>query len=348
MDDEKKQELELKLAFSAQKGWSYDEFGDFLQDIIRGKGHNTHFYRLLKQLYDNKTEFTYETVARGEEKIDLPSLSLIGTTTPDSLAPITGRDSTVWTDGAFARIAFITPPAGSMNLNSAPDGKATVPDEIRIHLQTWNENLDIPECHVIDLEEQEDLLEQAHGKGARKKDNSIRYKIERAPLPQNDLYWYGSGIREAHEAYYKALMELTNTDSFDERLNSNYIRFPDMALKIAMVLASLENGNKMDMRHWARGQAVVERWRRDLHSLMSQLSNGEGSTSYGALEATIIHVLNTKFKGKKAIVRDIAQAGSKFLREAGSPKVREICEELHADGVLARDGQGRGAKYGIK
>ncbi len=125
-----------------------------------------------------------------------------------------------------------------------------------------------------------------------------------------------------------------------------------MALKIAMLLASLENRDQneqhIDKRHWARGQAITERWRRDLHTLMSQLSNGGGSSSYGALEDAVIHVLSTKFKGKMATPREISQAGSTLLRNAGSPKVREICEELSAENGLARDGLGRSAKYGIK
>lgn len=88
MTEQEKEELCLKLAFSAQKGLQYDEFGDFLQDVITSRGYNNLFYRLLKQMYDNKPELTYDTVNRGDENIKFPSLNIIGTTAPESLAGI--------------------------------------------------------------------------------------------------------------------------------------------------------------------------------------------------------------------------------------------------------------------
>lgn len=347
MDDAEKEKTRLKLAFSAQQGWQYDEFGDFLQEIIKGKGNNTQFYKLLKQLYDNKPEFTYDTVTRGEERIELPSLSIIGTTAPESLAPITGRDSSVWTDGAFARIAFIVPPLNSLKLQSAPDGEATVPDAIKQALIAWHNRLGIPECQIIDTAERDDLLEQAIGKDTKKREKDRPdYLIERSPLPQKAIYWSGTGIREAHELYYQALVQMGIKNNLDERLNSNYIRLPDMALKIAMLLASLENEDRMDMRHWARGQAIAERWRANLHTLMTQLP-GDNS-GYGALEDAVMEVLTKKIPTEqKATARDIRDKGTTIVRNAGSPKVRSVLEELYSQGAIAREGEGKTAKYGL-
>jgi hypothetical protein len=348
MNEDEKKWLCHKLAFSAQKGWQYDEFGDFLQEVIKSRGYNALFYRLIKQLYDNKPEFTYDTGTRGEENIQLPSLSIIGTTAPESLAPIAGANSSVWTDGAFARIAFIVPPPDSIKLQSAPEGEAVVPDHIKQKLLDWHYQLGIPACTIIDLEEQEDLLEEAQGKdGKKKRHPSEPYKIDRDNLPQQDIYWNGSGVREAHELYYRTLVEIGAEYNLDARLNSNYVRLPDMALKIAMLLASLENNGHMDMRHWARGQQITERWRQDLHQLMTQIA-GEGNGGFGEIEDKVLEVITTKLNGKKASSYDIARAGSTLLRKTGSTEVRKICDELHTQGLIDKEGSGRGALYGVK
>ncbi len=346
MDNNEKEAFHRKLAFSGQKGWQYDEFGDFLQEIISGRGYNVLFYRLLKQLYDNKPEFTYDTGARGEEVIKLASLNIIGTTAPESLTPIAGRDSKVWTDGAFARIAFIVPPPESIKLQSAPDGEAIVPDNIREALITWHKQLGEPYCQVIDMAEREELLEQTYGKDTKKKNKDTpAYKIEREDLPQNPINWTGSGVREAHECYYQALVQMGLDYNLDVRLNSNYIRLPDMALKIAMLLASLENNGRMDMRHWARGQEITERWRANLHTLMAQLSGG-GISGYGELEAAVIDVITKKIaKGQKISARDIIEKGGTLVRNAGSTKIRSILEEFHGQGLLAGEGIGKKARY---
>jgi hypothetical protein len=344
MDSEQKEKLELKLAFAAQKGWSYDEFGDFLQEVMQGKGANAHFYRLLKQFYDNKPEFTYDTLTRGEEHIDLPSLCILGTTAPDSLKSIAGRESKIWKDGTVARISWVVPPADSLQLRSAPDGEATVPEDIRRALIEWHERLGIPKCEIVDLQEREELLEQTFGKDDKKKKkyDGPQYKINCEPLPQNEIDWRGTGVREAHQAYFQALVQIGLDYNLDARLNSSYIRLPDMALKIAMLLASLENHNRLDMRHWSRGQAITERWRRDLHQLLIQLSSGS-SNSLGEIEDRVLEAI-AKI-GKMVNARTISQQ-STFLRSVGVQKVRDACEELAAAKVIAKEGAGRGALFG--
>ena len=353
MKDEDKKRLELKLAFSAQKGWVYDEFGDFLQEIIKGSGPTKQFYKLLKRLYDNKTEYEYETVTRGDEVAEMPYLSLLGTTPPDSLKPIANTDSAVWTDGAFARMAFIVSPDKKPRLQSAPDGEAIIPNEIRDALVHWHERLGVPNCEIIDLAEKEELQNEADkalGKKPEKRNKDLpAYDIERDPLPQNPVYWTGSGVREAHEQYYGALATLAYERRLSGAFKSTYGRLPGMALSIAMLLASLENNGYMDMRHWGRGQAIAERWREDFHELVKQLSNGNAG-GYGALEEAVIEVLTAKIpRGQKANSRVISQKGSTLLRNAGSPTVRKVLNELFSQDAIAREGTGNAASlYGLK
>src|SRR5438094_2755941 len=112
-----------------------------------------------------------------------------------------------------------------------------------------------------------------HGEDKKtKKEPQQSYIIEPGELPQNNIYWSGSGVKEAHQAYYEELQRIDAEHNLDKRVSSNYVRFPDMALKIAMLLASLENNNQMDIRHWHRGLQIVEGWRHNLHELIAQLS----------------------------------------------------------------------------
>ncbi len=356
MTAEKRERQRLLSAFAGQRGWQYDEFGDLLQEVIKGRGSNAQFYRLLKQLYDSKTTFRYDTITRGEELIEMPYLSIIGTTAPDSLLPIAGADSAAWTDGAFARIAWIVPPSDSLKLDSAPDGGAEVPSAIRRKLLDWHHRLGEPPCEIVDLAEQEELLDQALGADRKKrksKESTLEYRIDRGDLPQNPIYWTDSGVREMHEGYYKALATMGRDYNLDERFRSNYGRLPDMALKIAMLLASLENNDRMDMRHWGRGQQIAERWRYNLHELVAQLSTGHvAKPTYGALESAVIEVLEKNFKpGEKFNRRRVVEHGSTLIRAKGSQEVGKVLDELAGTDAsigsfkIGHEGVGRSAQY---
>ena len=130
----------------------------------------------------------------------------------------------------------------------------------------------------------------------------------------------------------------------DERFSSNYGRLPDMALRIAMLLASLENNGHMDMRHWARGQQITEHWRNNFHELIFQLDS-TSTGGYGELEQLVLDVLGEQKKLLNA--RDISQKRIQ-LRSAGAPKVREICNELAVAKVIGKQGASKDALYGLK
>lgn len=354
MNPDERESFCRSAAFSGQKGWQYDEFGDLLQEVIKGRGSNAQFYRLLKQLYDSKTTFKYDTISRGEEKIDMPYLSIIGTTAPDSLAPIAGSDSPAWTDGAFARIAWIVPPSDSLKLDSAPDGSANVPQFIKDRLLAWHYRLGEPTCEVVDLAEQEELLDQALGtdRNKRKQRDAPEYRIDRGELPQSQVYWTDSGVHAAHELYYASLATMGRDYNLDERFRSNYGRLPDMALKIAMLLASLENNGHMDMRHWGRGQQIAERWRYNLHELIAQLSTGHAKPTYGDLESAVIEVLEKKFQpGEKFNRRRVVECGGRFIRAKGSQEIGKVLDELAGTDAsigsykIGHEGAGRNAVY---
>jgi hypothetical protein len=246
-------------------------------------------------------------------------------------------------------MAFIASPDKKPRLKSAPDGEAIVPDKIKDALTDWHERLGTPECEIIDLAEQEELLATADQATGKKPDYKVKdgpkYDIKRGPLPQKPVHWTGSGVHEAHEQYYAALANLAYEHDLPGAFKSTYGRLPSMALGIAMLIASLENNNVMDMRHWARAQNITERWRASFHVLVDQLSNGHIG-GYGALENAVIEVITKKLpQGQWFKPRDVIEKGGTFIRTAGSRKIREVLEELHANETLARDGVGKKAVF---
>ena len=169
--------------------------------------------------------------------------------------------------------------------------------------------------------------------------------MKRGDLPQQIVTWT-KDVYKAHEGYYEALATLARDSGLDERFRATYGRLPDMALKIAMLLASLENNGDIDMRHWARGQQITEHWRANFHELIAQLSTDE-ARGFGEIQDKILEVVMVKLKGKKANSYTISQHGSTLLRKIGSIKVREVLDELVAAGKLEMSGKGKSALYGL-
>ena len=63
------------------------------------------------------------------------------------------------------------------------------------------------------------------------------YKLVKGPLPQVPIRMC-QAVYKAHEKYYATLAHLARDYKLDEKYRSNY-GLPDMALRIAMLLASL-------------------------------------------------------------------------------------------------------------
>ena len=236
------------------------------------------------------------------------------------------------------------PEIDSVKLQSAPNEPCEVPRRIIDALREWHEQLGIPLCEVEPIKAKSD--EDEDDDDGDKKDAAILgYRIVKNSLPQNPIRME-QDVHKAHEQYYAALATMANEYNLDERYRSNYGRLPDLALQIAMILASLENAGKMDMRHWHRGLSITEQWRRDFHRLISQILEDDTS-NYSETEQKVIDVLIKLGDGKHS-AREVSQGGSTALRRMGAPKVRELLNELAATGIIVSEGHGKSAKYWLK
>jgi len=77
-------------------------------------------------------------------------------------------------------------------------------------------------------------------------------------------------VIEAFYAYGDALLEIVESQECTD-LDGNYIRFPEKAIRIAALFASLSGSDSIEIKHWAKAQEITESWRRYLHEIYNQI-----------------------------------------------------------------------------
>lgn len=239
-------------------------------------------FRGLLRMWDNQQEtYEYGTIARGTDFIDQPALSLLASITPADLRPFARKGAPLWSDGFFARFAFVAPRRNtSMRYEFTPEGERVVPAELLTPLIDYHQRLGIPQVKI------ESVLDE-------KGKPTGRQSIDVSPLPVTTLVW-SPETRQAYQHYDQALhMLMAQRDESD--VDGAYIRFPEKAIRIALLLASMDDCSSIELRHWARAQEIIERWRADLHGLIDQMSANEPSVER-TMEDHIIAVLKKNMK----------------------------------------------------
>lgn len=320
MDFEQQEHTKRQLAFSGQRGWFYEEFGQHLAAMSRENGQMADFKGILRRLDDCKEKFSRETVSRGNETVYSPYIALLAGLTPADIKPYAKSGGAMWHDGFWARFAFITPPNDTPKLDRFPKGTRTIPSSLIMPLRYWHERLGTPEL-TISLDKEE------------------KYQWQRGPLPERVCSW-GDDVYEAYYAYDTALRQLLQRTEYKHGdFDGNYARFPEKAIRIALILASLENGGHIDIRHWARAQQITERWRKSLHNLYDQLNQSETSEAE-MMEDKIVRVVQHL---QQATAREVSQ------RVAGidTSTTRLKLENLVLAGTLEKNRVGKTEKYSL-
>jgi hypothetical protein len=156
----------------------------------------------------------------------------------------------------------------------------TIPRPLITALASWHKRLGIPRIALDPITDQK-------GKATG------RYCPVFASPHRETSYVLSPEVRTAYYAYDEALHTLM-AQSKQEDLDGSYARFPMKALRIAGLLASLHDDSTSYTiwpRHWYRGQQIAERWRADLHKLVTQVSADETETREGKGEQRILTVL---------------------------------------------------------
>lgn len=279
-----------RVAFAGQKGWYFDEFGQKVSAMMKEGGHMADFRGLLRRFDEAVPDYEYVSINRGSDLVTAPYLALLANLTPADLKPFARRGAALWGDGFWARQAFVTPPPDEPRKKGRfPEGARVTPPQLVSKLKNWHQHLGVPTPQVV-----ERLSEE--GKGSGKFDLFVE-----APSPRQCVL--GEGVRDAFYRYDDALFDIVEqSDNHD--LDGNYSRMSEKALRVAMLLGSLENGERIEIRHWARAQQIAERWRADLHSLYNDV-NGSEQSKGEEVEGKIMKLIVDKGGDKGLTKREI-------------------------------------------
>lgn len=312
-----------RYAFAAQKGWYFDEFGQKISAMMREGGFMADFRGLLRRFDDTPDVYEYETISRGHDVVHKPYLSLLANTTPADLIPYAKRRGALWNDGFWARFAFLTPPAWAERKNGRfPGGDRQIPECLVRPLTTWHRRLGVP---VVDVAE-------------RKAGDKTVTDLLVTP-PQSHTAVMGDGVYDAYYSYNDALIDIISASNLTD-LDGNYSRLPEKALRVAMLLASLENNNRIEMRHWWRGQQVAEVWRRNLHNLYDQVVGNAEEPRTVELEQRIMNMITEKGPLTK---RELYT----YIRGLDSHQSNILLDTMVKAGLLEVNKDGRAERFKI-
>jgi Protein of unknown function (DUF3987) len=279
--DALEQELRRRdLAFAGQRGWYYEEWGMLLHQMRRHDSVMSEFHGLLRVLDDGTEDYSNETIMRGLERVTDPSLALLASATPSDLAPFMRPGTAWWRDGFWPRFAFITPMADEQpSLAPQPRGTDDLPPALVIALHTWHEHLGIPDFQVAAA---------VDGKGKP----TGQWKGERSDFQPHVLDISNDAL-EAYQVYNQALLHLVVEHKVETDLTACYGRYHEKALRIALLLASVQGSDVIELSHWAYAQKVVESWRVMLHHLLIVAADSEPMSREQIWEDKIESLLNS-------------------------------------------------------
>jgi hypothetical protein len=305
--------IERSIAFSGQRSWFLDEFEQFISGMKKKSGHMHEFSGMMRELDRGEDEYSLTTIGRGEDKVEKPYLSLLANVTPSDLRTAAKKGSEEWGNGFWARVAVIGPTGDEpLKKGRMPNERFQAPTDVLEPLIRWHERLGIPDILIDD-----------------DPDTPGKFRVARGEFPDNEVY-FGAGVEDAFYAYREALIDMVHGSS-NMDLDGNYARFAAKALRIAMLVASLENDNVIEMRHWALGQEIAERWRKNLHSVFSAI-NEPVATINESIEERIMERIEsfTEKHGHPPTMRELRQR----IRGADSKDLIKIIEGMVRSGII--------------
>jgi hypothetical protein len=260
LDDLRKMRVDQRLATPGQRGLYFDEFGKFLQGMLRKNSIMADFADLFLEFDGTPDSYENATISRGGEPIEQPYVPVLGSMVPANLKDNGKSGADVWSDGFFGRFSFVVaPPATEETIKDATLDATPldIPPALLESLQAWHERLGVPDCVV------EELLDD-------KKKKTGKYRIHREPIRAQDV----TCLDEAQQAFarYRSALKRLCLSFGHKDFHPSYARLPETAMRIAVLIASLSNGNVIDLRVWARAQELAEILRRNLHELYSQVN----------------------------------------------------------------------------
>lgn len=256
-DEERLEQVEA-WRWAHVKGLYVDELGVRIHSILNRRGVYAGLYQLLLQAGRGEP-LGQHTLGRGLESSDHGYVTLLGSMTPANLARMGNEDSELWADGFFSRFVFSCPPIEARPSTARWRHIEHIPSEVLQPLAEWHKRLGQPKSGVMALLDEED-----------KPTGEYRPMVS---IPAPELLTIAPAAYDGFYAYMDALTQIVYSESQEGNftLAPSYASLPTAALRVAMLLASVEGLGQIQFRHWARGQHIAERWRESLHNLFEQV-----------------------------------------------------------------------------
>jgi hypothetical protein len=161
--------------------------------------------------------------------------------------------------------------------------------------------------------------------------------------PSEQTYKLSSSVWNEYYRYDTALRQIISQAATQD-LDGSYARLPVKALRIAGLLASLECEPTLtiQLRHWYRGRAIVERWRASLHRLVAQLQDDlPGESREQTVEQLVEHALR---RSGSLSIRELKQK-----TRATYSEITKAIDMMVKVGVVAIDDtkSGRTTRFGL-
>lgn len=317
LSEEEQAKIKRSFAFKGQHLWFYEEFGQHMDAMMqKSGGPMAEFKGLIRRLDDCWPEYRRLTIAHKNQRIEAPYLSLMACMTPFDLRPYAGIDSPLWRDGFFARFAFIVPDEKARNRDRFPSGNLyeAIPRELYEPLQQWDKKLGQRD---VDIRWEYD---------EKKKEN--KYTVVYGDFPEQPCT-LGDGVIDAFYNYNGALLDIIERERL-EQFAGNYGRLHTIALRVAMLCASLENNGRIELQHWAKGQEFAEMARSGLHALWIQLQENSFAQEQSKIEESVIQYLRDSDTWLTARL----MAKNKFKNYTGRKLTDEVLDNLVSSGDI--------------
>jgi hypothetical protein len=316
-----------ELAYQAQWGWFYEEFGQHMDAMMqKGGGAMTEFRGIIRRMDDCYPSYKRLTISHKKQFVEFPYLSLLACMTPGDLKPYAGIDSPLWRDGFFARFAFITPHETARNRDRLPIGNIAeaIPITLTNPIIKWHEKLGDRKIEIEPIHNQ--------------KEEITGYEPKYGDFPEHRCM-LGAGVYDAFYAYNNALLDIIEQHKFDQ-FAGNYARLHMLALRIAMLCASLENNGRVEMRHWAKGQEFAEKARSGLHAMYNTFAENSYAQEQSRMEDEIIAYLK-----KSTSWLTSRQMRRKKFKNEDAKTFDALLDSLAKSGDILKDRVGKTVYY---
>jgi hypothetical protein len=268
MPDRLKDVVRENLVSVAQRGWYADEFGAIAVGLLNPNSTAYQFLEMLLEIYDGPSEYSSSTRTYGTQSMIEPTLSLLGSTTWAHLSRLAYRGSPLWRDGLLARMAVVTPaPDEGYSMERWPEGMQTFPASLVETLRDFDQRLGKDTIRVVARRNAEQEQNGPKQSGRR----PAVYDIEREPCPKYVVELSTEAVDEsyAYDAWVREQIATPRLLPMD--LAPSYGRLRDRALRIAVLLCSIEGRLKVTVNDWQKALAIVERQRYALHYAYDEL-----------------------------------------------------------------------------